>query len=175
MAGGKSQDLPVNSIVRTACPHFRMMRSWGVSELIPTAAAYSLFVLIDMVMAVTESYGPVCCLLRVLLQKTTALCSVRILKLLLIFIPRAHMDLQQVQVWREKAVPKPVLLLRWLQGAWWLLHQLQPCVSRSAFHTLSRLSLLPHAFIGLSWVLHVLSFHIRSHVYWPTSLAEKIL
>lgn len=51
MAGGKSRDLPMNSIVRTACPHFRMMRFWGFSEITTTAAAYSLFVLTDIAMA----------------------------------------------------------------------------------------------------------------------------
>lgn len=46
MAGGKSQDLPMNSILRIVCPHCRMMRFWGFSEIITTA----LFVLIDIVM-----------------------------------------------------------------------------------------------------------------------------
>lgn len=46
MAGGKNQDLPMNSIIRIVCPHCRMMKSWGFSNIITTA----LFVLIDIVM-----------------------------------------------------------------------------------------------------------------------------
>lgn len=49
MTGGKSQDLPVSSILSVVCPHCRMMIFWGFREIL-TAATCSLFVLIDVVM-----------------------------------------------------------------------------------------------------------------------------
>lgn len=57
---------------------------------------------------------------------------------MLTFVSRTDMDLQQIQVWWEKVVPKPLLLFRWLQGQGRLLYQPRICVPRSGGCALTR-------------------------------------